>query len=324
MLVEQPEEFSELLCSLLKGWLPAGGRILESRFNVRRHVPAKRCTVDVDLLIERSGGGYAERRRCVAKLYRRHRGASVHDVLQNLRRQGFGGGPFLVPQPLAYDSARRLLILEWVEGEPLRSLLLAGRDAPIAMDQAASWLLRLHACSVSAARHYSLAHHLDTLARRGEELGAVCPEAGRLYISVLQNIEGLGRRTGPSIAAPTHRDFSPDNLIVDDERTTALDFDEFCQYDPLFDVAHFVAHLRFLGLISFGALHKFDTQAERFRACYETGARDYSVVRYRLYLAIAFLKLAYIAAVVRRPPDREALACALLQEARQIALGGSS
>src|SRR5262249_23670755 len=158
-----------------------------------------------------NGGEPAERRRCVAKLYRRHKGASVHDILQNLRGQGFGTGPFLVPKPLAYDSARRLLILEWVEGEPLRYALLAGTDSLAAMDRAASWLLRLHACSVSAGRHYSLVRHLEALGRRGEELRAVCPEAGRVYASVLQRIDEQRPRIGAAKAAPTHRDFSPDN-----------------------------------------------------------------------------------------------------------------
>ncbi|PYU36045.1 MAG: hypothetical protein DMG28_01570 [Acidobacteria bacterium] len=97
-----------------------------------------------------------------------------------------------------------------------------------------------------------------------------------------------------------------------------MDFDEFCQYDPLFDVAHFTAHLRFLGLTHFGTLHHFDGLAERFLAAYEAGGGEYSEERLSLYKAIAYFKLGRFVALVQRPAEWMQILPELLSEARRL------
>ena len=97
-----------------------------------------------------------------------------------------------------------------------------------------------------------------------------------------------------------------------------LDLDEFCQYDPLFDVAHFVTHIRFLGLSCGGALSRFDHLAERFLRTYREGAPDYSAERVRLYQAVSYLNLAYIVALVQRPRTWQPMVASLLREAQPL------
>ena len=80
-----------------------------------------------------------------------------------------------------------------------------------------------------------------------------------------------------------------------------IDFDECRQYDPVFDVAHFLAHLRLLGLRYAGDLTRFDGLGEIFQTAYRAGARDFSEARVRFYQAAAYIKLAHIVAVVVRP-----------------------
>jgi aminoglycoside phosphotransferase (APT) family kinase protein len=153
--------------------------------------------------------------------------------------------------------------------------------------------------------------------------------------AVLGRIAARGRALSGWEPAPTHRDFSPDNLIFDGTQLSAVDFDEFCQYDPLFDVAHFVAHLRLLGLTSSATpalqdrtdtlahpsgrvmVQRFDELAMRFQTAYEARAQEYCAARVRLYEAITYVKLAHIIACVTRPRGWQQTVALLLREAQR-------
>ena len=108
-------------------------------------------------------------------------------------------------------------------------------------------------------------------------------------------------------------------LFRSGQRFTGLDFDELCQYDPLFDVAHFVAHLRFLALISFGAINSLDDLAARFADSYASESGSFYTARLRLFTAIAYLKLAYVEAMVRSNVDGKQVVDTLLEEACRFA-----
>ena len=70
--------------------------------------------------------------------------------------------------------------------------------------------------------------------------------------------------------APLIATFLPVIMLADGMHFTGLDFDEFCQYDPVFDAAHFIAHAGYLGLLLSGSLHRFDPLAKCFSATYHS------------------------------------------------------
>jgi len=76
-----------------------------------------------------------------------------------------------------------------------------------------------------------------------------------------------------------------------------------------------MAHVRFLGLTSGGALPYFDAAADLFQAEYAARAGGYCAARVALYRAISYFKLAHIGAVVKRPPDAKDIVDRLLLEA---------
>ncbi len=317
LLHRPPAQVVEALSPLLANCLGPDAQFLDYRIDIRRYVPGKRCLFEIEVTIGHAADGAAERRCFIGKLYSGDQGANTYETLQQLWCHGFATGYFFVPQPLAYDPAWHLLILSSARGESLRALLLSQKDVSRAVDGAAKWLLKLHTCGFGGGRLYDLSRHLHTLALWKRYVTEVYPEAGRSFGDVLGRVEEQGSALAGWTPAPTHRDFSPDHLLVEGNQLTGLDFDEFCYYDPLFDVAHFIGHLRFLGLIYFGRLNQFDSLADRFQASYEAGAQDYSPARVCLYQAIAYLKLAHIAAVVRRPQAWEQIVGTLLREAQR-------
>ncbi len=318
VLLCQAKLRTELMSRLLAHWLGPEVQLLESCAVPWRYVPGKRCNFQLELLIARAPGAAVERRRVVGKIYRKDHGAEVYQALQEFRNQGFATGHFLVPQPLAYDAHWKLLLLTWADGELLRSLLLSGSDVSQRIEDAAGWLLKLHQCGATTGRCYTRSRHLHTLALHKKRLAEVYPESDCLLENLLRRIEERAGELSGWTPGPTHRDFSPDHLVFTGGDLTALDFDEFCQYDRMTDVAHFIAHLRLLGLRYFGAMTRFDDLAERFQAAYRAGAREYSVARLHLHEAVAYFKLAHIVAVVQRPPAWKETVDALLREAEGV------
>ncbi len=318
-LLSRPAELVGLLSSLLTHWLGANRLILDCRVKLRRYVPGKRCILALELSVESKESGGAECRKLIGKVYGNDQGKKAYDTLRELRDHGFADGRLTVSEPLAYDPRWQLLLLDHSQGEPLRNLILAQSDLEGALEGAAEWLVKLHGCKATGGRHYALQDHLGTLRVRQQALEQVSPSAAWSFGAVLARIESrLNNITEQLLPGPTHHDFSPDHLLVDENRFTGLDFDEFRQYDPLFDVAHFIAHVRYLGLLHSSSLHVFDPLAERFSATYQSCAGIQSLVRLEPYLALAYLKLAQIVALVTRPNSWQGMTDTILAEAQQF------
>jgi len=319
-LLCRPEHFLAELTPLLSGRL--GNRQAEltpNRVFVRRYVPGKRCIVKFEVTMPAAPGMPGRRQCFFAKFYTRGRGAGVYKNCRQLWRRGFSRGCFTISEPLAYLPTWQVLVLSWENGRSLRDIVLAGLDVHRAVEGAAKWLHRLHTCGFNGGRVYSFTRHLHTLGVRKRNLTSAHREVGRAFGDVLDRIRHRLLKLEPVAWAPTHRDFSPEHLIVEGRCFTGLDFDEFCQYDPLFDVAHFVAHLRFLALITSGAVDSLDDLAARFEDSYASESANFSVVRLRVFTAITYLKLAYVEAVVRGNADGKQVVDTLLEEARRFA-----
>jgi len=317
-LLGHPVQLVETLSRPLTHWLGPDSRLIDSRAHVRRLSPGKRCSVELELVVDRDSGGPPESRRLLGKVYREDRGAVVYETLGDLRRHGFGAGRFVVPRPLAYLPDHHLLLVTWAEGESLSSLFLGHADVSQHIAGAAEWLLRLHHCGARTGRRYSFPGHLQTLASWKELLTEAHPADAPLLADLLARFEERGKELSGLTPRPTHRDFTPEHVVVHGDQFTGLDFDEFCQYDPRFDVAHFGAHLRFLGLKHFGTLNHFDWLADRFLACYEAGGGDLSREGLSLYQAIAYFKLCRFVALVERPQGWTHILPELLNEARRL------
>lgn len=305
--------FGNRLCAIeaveraLQAGGEAAGRVEEVDAVLLRCVPGKRSAFRLDLTLMEDNR--TARRRVLAKVYHKEQGARAYEVVRDLRARGFGDGTRRVPKPLGYDPASRLLLLEWVDGVLLRDRVLEGLPAMEEIKRAGAWLAALHGCGTGAGRAYSFQRHLHTLRGWADRIAGLCPAVRPRLAGLLRWVERRGEALRGWKPGPTHRDFSPDHLLFAGPILTGLDFDEFCQYDPLFDVAHFIAHLRLLAPGRSGPL------AKGFLAAYRANAREYSEERIAFYTAISHFKLAHITAAVTRPPDWERRLSALLAAA---------
>lgn len=318
-LLVQQRELVLLLSSFLSQWTDAEAHISECCASVRRYVPGKRCIVALEVSIKSPRIGGVERKRLIAKAYAIGQGREAYERLCDLENCGFAEGTLTVTKPLAYVAESQLLLLHYSNGESLRNLILTRPNLESYMELAAQWLVKLHLSGIAGGRRYTLQRHLFTLAQRKRDLEQVAPELARQFGNVLALVERQSGEPDTQVLRPTHRDFSPDHLLVDGPHLTGLDFDEFCQYDSLFDVAHFMAHVYYLGLLRSGSFLHFASLTQRFATAYETYIRNPLPARLELYLALSCLKLAQIAALVTRPPHWQQITHTLLAQAQQFA-----
>ena len=91
-------------------------------------------------------------------------------------------------------------------------------------------------------------------------------------LEILRQLPWAGERLANRIEARQvpgiHRDFHPDQVLVDGRTLTLLDFDLFAAGDPALDVGNFSAHLTELALRCHGDPEHFAPQERAFEERY--------------------------------------------------------
>ena len=163
-----------------------------------------------------------------------------------------------LPQPVVYFGSRRLLVTEALPGEPTLPRLLKhlfnGDSQPTSASHVAAARRATQAAGVAlSALHDS---RLDTapvhtaadeLARLHDELELVA----RLWPDVAQRvsrrIDVVAARLPESPAAKqvlSHGDFTPSQVLLDDDGLGVVDLDTLCRAEPALDLGRFLAHLQ--------------------------------------------------------------------------------
>jgi hypothetical protein len=121
--------------------------------------------------------------------------------------------------------------------------LLARADGALLARRVADALHTLQGLNVATARTHDRADELAVLDRQLTTLAAERPDlTGRL-----KNLAGAARNLAGAVPEATprgvHRDFYPDQVLVDGDRLYLLDFDLYCHGDPALDAGNFIGHL---------------------------------------------------------------------------------
>ncbi|TLY22245.1 MAG: hypothetical protein E6K68_03515 [Nitrospirae bacterium] len=185
--------------------------------------------------------GRREKRRFYVKVYRGDEGEQTNQVLQALwKRAEAGGDGFTVGRPVAYLPGLHALLQEESPGTTLAELLLQDRSTSLAARRIARALAIFNQDGVAATRRHSREDEISELKWVGDLLQWACPhlaaEIDRIIGAVVAGLEEV-----PS--GPTHRDLTPDHILLEGDRLALIDLDSFAEADPVLDAATFLAHL---------------------------------------------------------------------------------
>ena len=103
---------------------------------------------------------------------------------------------------------------------------------------------RLHGCAARLAPRVELGVVLDNLERRMRLLAARAPDLERSPVELAQTARVLGDELGGQDARPVNGDLSRESFIIVDGRTHLIDWDLSCEFDPAWDVGHYLAQAR--------------------------------------------------------------------------------
>ncbi|GJM45378.1 MAG: hypothetical protein DHS20C21_22200 [Gemmatimonadota bacterium] len=238
-------------------WSPRSLRVRARKSTVHmiKYKPERRGLARVDIALRRQADGQAARRTVVAQAYAEPTGATVHQVLSHLSAWTSGGSrfpaaliPLKVPVPLGYESQRRILIQEWVEGVEWGECL----GTPL-FDQgclaAATALRELR--NVPPPPGLESVFAWDGASRVLNDLaGMGDPALRRLAGELAEGLRSLLAQSAVLAPRLIHGDFHYHQILLQPEsgQGTLIDWDEARLGDPREDPGNLLAHFHLLEL----------------------------------------------------------------------------
>ena len=230
-----PAEVERALCRLA-GW---EGAVVRS-IRAVRYKPGRRCLIEYDVELPSSAVV-----TLVAKARARGADRETFELLRELHRRGFderSADRISVPEPVAVVPELGLWLQRKVAGVPATDGL-AGATGVALVRRLAHAVHKLHAADVPARREHTMAHELDILHAGLGRLAARRPEWAQRLERLLSACDRLGAATPAARACGIHRDFYPDQALLDGERFYLLDFDLYSRGDPALDIGNCIGHI---------------------------------------------------------------------------------
>lgn len=286
------------------------------RAELLRHKSGRRALIGYTL------GRSGEPLHLLGKVRAKGTDVKTHELQTFLWENGFddaSADSVSVVEPLGTLEPFRMTLQRKVLGINLETLLRP--EAVPLMMRVAEAAHKLHRSTAPLQRSHTAYDELEILRH---QLSAVLG-AQPGYVARLERVLAACKvllESLPDVHPVTlHRDFYPEQLLLDGERLYLLDLD-LCAYgDPALDIGNFVAHIREYALRVLGNAAALSTLESTLTEHYCTLA-GVSPQRINIY---ATLSLTRHIAISQRLPERRQLTGALLElsEAR-LGLGGPS
>jgi aminoglycoside phosphotransferase (APT) family kinase protein len=244
-----PEAVYVVFSSRLRKLAGDTGAVRPLSIRATRHTPGRRSVIEYDVEVCKPPRA-AERITLVGKARARGADTGTFAVVEALWNAGFdseSADSVSVPQPIGIVPEFGMWVQRKVAGIPA-TMLVDGAESDALGARIADAIHRVHRAGIETSRHHTRADELRLLDARFTALSQREPRwrrrLERLYnacVHAAGSIEATGR-TG------IHRDFHPDQVLVDGARLWLLDFDLYCLGDPALDVGNFIGHIRELAV----------------------------------------------------------------------------
>jgi aminoglycoside phosphotransferase (APT) family kinase protein len=264
----------------------AGAGRLAKPPHLVRHKAGRRALVEI--MSETADGP----RRWLAKTRSRHPDHASPGLHLALRAAGFDGSPgmaFSVPAALPGPEGLRTFLMEHVPGRPVADWLVPGGDAaPFRATGRA--LAAFHAAAVDPGRAWTAQDELAVADRALAAASDRHPGAANRIADLRRWAGTLSRAipSGPPVLL--HRDFHPDQALVDGESICLIDLDLAALGDRHVDLGNLLAHLTEYGIRRFGDPDAFAPQAQIFLDGYAEARGDWSGTALEAMQALSLLR----------------------------------
>jgi hypothetical protein len=287
---------------------------------ILRHKPGRRCLVEYELV---SPVTAAEPVFVLGKVRARGADLRTYGLARRLVERGFGpesADGVSVPEPLGAVPELGLWLQARVPGRPAR-VALPGRDGTGLAVLVADALEKLHRAPVRPARRHTTDDEIAILRERLGEIARERPEWVARLDRVAEACARVAGALGAAAPALLHRDFHPDQVLVDGDRLHLVDLDLCAAGDPALDVGNFVGHLIEQALREHGDPRALDAPAAAMVERYAVRAGSAGSAAVTVWTTLTLARLVGLSARFR---ERRATAPVLLDLCeRRLDLGAS-
>ena len=288
-----PPEIVRQIAPVVSDWLGTRckAQLLEHR--LVRHKPGRRCVIYYVLDAGRRIGIYA-------KMRARGPDRRTQKLLGALERAGLDharGSRIGVPRAVGVVPELGLTLQSECPGV-VPTQRMEHPDAIRVMEQVAEALATLHHASVSTSRTHTMDDELEILRSGLSRVADDLPHRRKRIDAVLAECERVARGVEPSMRCGLHRDFHPDQILVDGDRMSLLDLDLYAVGDPALDVGNFSAHLTELSIRCHGRPDRFADLERRFEARYRTLFPAVSLHAIRVYRTLTLARHIRLSTVI--------------------------
>ncbi len=277
---------------------------------VIRHRPGRRCLVRYGF----ADGTPAVLGKATAKGVHK-RSLAVQTRLHAAGFTAHAGDGIAVPEPLGPVPSLGLWLQREVAGRPLQAML-DGPGALAACERTAIALAKLQRVPAEAAPGWTTADELGVLDDRVGRLAAGRPDLARRALRLLERCRAALGRLAVSASCGIHRDFYPEQVLVDGDRLHLVDLDLYSRGDPALDAGNFVAHLIEASIRTTGEPHGYDRLATAFETRYRRECPTVGKAAIAAYTLSSLARLVQISTVM---PERRDATVAILEAGEILA-----
>ncbi|MDB9316481.1 MULTISPECIES: phosphotransferase [Cyanophyceae] len=230
-----------------------------------RYKPGRRCLIAYELIND-SGELFT----LIGKVRAKGTDFYSYELQKSLWEKGFADDSadgISVPEPVGIIPQWQMWLQRQVKGNiatqfltPNNNIFIAKRIAEVAH--------KLHQTNILPRRSHTMSDELRILHERITLVMQQYPEWQERLERILAASNHLGQNTPEPKRCGIHRDFYPDQLIINNSRLYLIDLDLYCEGNPGLDIGNYIAHIKEYSLRTFGnseALRECETSlTERF------------------------------------------------------------
>ncbi len=250
----------------------AGAGRLAAPPRLLRHKPGRRALVEI--VAQGSAGPRAWLAKTRAKRPD-HATPALHHALRAAGFDGRTGAPFAVPEMRSGSEGLRTCLIERVEGLMLTDFLVPGAD-PAPFHAAGRALAALHFADIDPGRAWSIEDEATVALRALDAARERHPLSGPRIAPLQARAAALPQWLPPSSSVLLHRDFYPDQILVDGARIWLIDLDLAARGDAHVDLGNMLAHLTEHALRHHGDATALAEHAHAFLDGYAEGGGNWT------------------------------------------------
>jgi aminoglycoside phosphotransferase (APT) family kinase protein len=230
----------------------------------------------------------------LGKIRANHRASTPFKLQSKFFEQGFGNDTsdqISVPEPVALLDDLGMWLQRLVPGTAATHLFITASPAERIWTarQSARAAHKVHTTSIAARRTHTIDDELRILDHRLADVQTTHAQLAARVDKVRLGCRALAEHLGVRPISGIHRDFYPDQLVVDRPQISIVDFDLYCDGDPAVDIGNFLAHLTELALRTLDDPHGLDDCRQTFLAEYLAlaGEQNHAAVQVYETLSLA-------------------------------------